>query len=96
MSKKLKTERSSGNVFLDIGFTPDEAQVLMLRAQLMSQLRDIARSRTRRKAAKRLGVSSRHLNHLLHGRIGRLDIDVLVSMLRHAGMHVELRVRKAQ
>jgi predicted XRE-type DNA-binding protein len=58
----------------------------MLRAQLMSQLRDIARSMTPRKAARRFGVSPWRLNHLLSGRIGRLNIDALVSMLpcRHA------------
>jgi predicted XRE-type DNA-binding protein len=58
----------------------------MLRAQLMSQLRDIARSMTPRKAARRFGVSPWRLNHLLSGRIGRLNIDALVSMLRHAGI----------
>jgi len=89
-------KRSSRNVFPDIEFKPDEAQVLMLRAQLMSQLRDIARSMTPRKAARRFGVSPRRLNHLLCGRIGRLNIDALISLLRHAGMRVELRIRGTQ
>ena len=56
MTGKHEMQRDSGNVFLDVGFPPDEAQNLQLRAQLMSQLRDVARGTTQRKAAKKLGV----------------------------------------
>ena len=39
MSTKLKMTRGSGNVFLDIGFAPDEANNLMLRS--MAYRRDL-------------------------------------------------------
>lgn len=60
MTEKLKTVRGSANVFLDVGFAPDEAQSMLLRARLMSHLRDVARG----------------------------------NMLAHAGMRVELKVKK--
>jgi predicted XRE-type DNA-binding protein len=95
MSEKLKRTRGSGNVFLDVGFAPDEAENLLLRAQLMSRIRDIARGMTQREAAKQFDVSQPRLNDLLRGKIGKFSLDALVNMLRHAGMRVELRVKKA-
>ena len=38
MVEKLKIVRGSGNVFLDIGFSPDEAQNLHLRSELMCKI----------------------------------------------------------
>lgn len=94
MTEKLKTERGSGNVFLDVGFPPDEAQNLQLRARLMSHLRDVVRGTPQRDAAKWLGVSLPRLNDLIRGKISKFSLDALVSMLAHAGMRVELKVKK--
>ena len=38
MTGKLKIERGSGNVFLDVGFPPDEPHNLQLRSDLMSRI----------------------------------------------------------
>ena len=95
MSEKLKRTRGSGNVFLDVGFPPEEAENLLLRAQLMSRIRDVARGATQREAAKQLGVSQPRLNDLMRGKIGKFSLDALVNMLAHAGMRVELKVKKA-
>ncbi len=95
MTEKLKIMRGSGNVFLDVGFTPGEADNLLLRAQLMSRVRDAVRSMTQREAVKRFGVMQSRLNDLLRGKIDKFSLDALVNMLGHAGMRVELRVKKA-
>ena len=95
MTEKLKITRGSGNVFLDIGFSKSEAENLLLRAQLMSRVRDAARGMTQREAAKRFGVTQPRLNDLLRGKINKFSLDALVNMLGHAGLHVELHVRKA-
>ena len=95
MSAKLKMTSSSGNVFTDVGFPPDEASNLMLRAQLMSRVRDAARGASQREAAKRFGINQPRLNDVLRGRIDKFSLDALVNMLAHAGMRVELRVKKA-
>ena len=95
MASKLKMTRGSGNVFLDVGFSPDEANNLMLRAQLMTRVRDAARDATQREAAKRFGITQPRLNDVLRGRIDKFSLDALVNMLAHAGMRVELRVKKA-
>lgn len=38
MTERPKIERGSGNVFRDIGFSPEEAQNLQLRSDLMSRI----------------------------------------------------------
>ena len=58
MTGKLKRTRASGNVFVDVGFATDEAENLLLRAQLMSRIRDAARGATQREAAKLFGYGS--------------------------------------
>ena len=95
MTEKLKRTRGSNNVFEDVGFAPDEAENLLLRAQLMSRIRDVARGTPQREAAKQFGVTQPRLNDLLRGKISKFSLDALVNMLGHAGMRVELRVRKA-
>jgi predicted XRE-type DNA-binding protein len=43
MGEKLKIVPGSGNVFLDIGFSPDEAQNLHLRSAVMSKIEHFVR-----------------------------------------------------
>ncbi len=97
MSRRVRIERGSGNVFLDVGFPADEAQNLLLRAELMVQVeRYVKRSGgTQQMAARSLGVTQPRLNQLLKGRIELFSLDALVNMLAKVGMRVELRVRKA-
>src|SRR5689334_160202 len=41
----MKIERSSGNVFRDLGFETEEAESLRLRAELMAELKGLIRAR---------------------------------------------------
>ncbi|OFZ86838.1 MAG: transcriptional regulator [Betaproteobacteria bacterium RBG_16_64_18] len=97
MSEKLKMTRGSGNVFRDLGFPPEEAQNLLLRSDLMTRIeRYVKASGLKQKdAAARLGVTQPRLNDLLKGKIEKFSLDALVNMLGHAGMRVELSVKKA-
>ena len=97
MTEQLKMERGSGNVFADIGFSREEAQNLQLRSDLMTRIeRFVKRSgMTQSDAARALGVTQPRLNDLLRGKIDKFSLDALVKMLGHAGMRVEVRVKKA-
>lgn len=97
MSRRVRIERGSGNVFLDVGFPADEAQNLLLRAELMVQVERYVKRNggTQQMAARSLGVTQPRLNQLLKGRIELFSLDALVNMLAKVGMRVELRVRKA-
>ena len=97
MTEKLKITRVSGNVFRDLGFPPEEAQNLHLRSDLMMRIEHYVKTGglKQKDAAARLGVTQPRLNDLLKGKIGKFSLDALVNMLGHAGMRVELSVKKA-
>jgi predicted XRE-type DNA-binding protein len=97
MTERLKMERGSGNVFSDIGFSPEEAQNLQLRSDLMSRIERFVKRNgmTQTQAARALGVTQPRLNALLKGKIDQFSLDALVNMLGHAGMRVEMKVKKA-
>ena len=97
MAERLKIKRGSGNVFRDIGFSPEKAQNLRLRSELMTRVEQFVKRSdvTQTEAALALGITQPRLNDLLRGKIDKFSLDALVNMLGRAGMRVELRVKKA-
>ncbi len=93
-SDLLITE-STGNVFLDLGFPPDEAQNLLLRADLMIRIEKMIERRrlSQHQAAKLFGVTQPRISDLKRGKIERFSIDGLIAMLGHAGVEVEIRTK---
>jgi predicted XRE-type DNA-binding protein len=85
---------SSGNVFVDLGFSPEEATLLAMRAQLMADLREAiaARGWTQAQAAQALGVGQPRVSDLLRGKWEKFSLDMLVTLAVRAGrrVHVEL------
>lgn len=97
MTKRLKIEKGSGNIFSDLGFPPGEAQNLIMRAELMVKIEQFVRKSgmTQKEAARLLGITQPRLNLLLKRKIGLFSLDALVNMVARAGMQVKLTVRKA-
>ena len=92
----MKVQRSSGNVFRDLGFSPKEAESLRLRAELMVELGRLIKERklTQSAAANLFGVTQPRVSDLMRGKIDLFSIDTLVSMLARAGMRVEFRLAR--
>ena len=92
---KLKITPSSGNVFRDLGFRHDEAEHLLVRADLMIQVQKLIASRRlkQRPAAKILGVTQPRVSDLLRGRIDLFSTDALIDMLARLGAQVRLTVK---
>ena len=90
-----KIHRSTGNVFRDLDFDPDEAENLKLRSDLMIALSKMIKARrlTQAKAAALFRVTHPRVSDLIRGKIDRFSIDTLIAMLAHAGARVELVVR---
>ncbi len=84
---------SSGNVFVDLGYSPDEAAVLQMRADLMADLRKFIKTKklTQAKAAEILGVSQSRVSDLIRGKWKRFSLEMLITLATRAGMHVTLR-----
>jgi predicted XRE-type DNA-binding protein len=84
---------SSGNVFIDLGYSPDEAAILQMRADLMADLRKFIKAKrlTQAKAAEILGVSQSRVSDLIRGKWERFSLEMLIILATRAGMRVSLR-----
>ena len=95
---RIRITRSSGNVFLDLGFAPAEAENLALRASLMTRLERIIREHgwTQREAAAKLGVTQPRISDLGRGKIDRFSVDSLQVLLFRSGHRLDVGIRKAR
>lgn len=89
-----KISESSGNIFLDLGFPPHEAAVLLLRAELAEALRQWMESEslTQSQAAKRLGITQPRVSEIMRGKIELMSLDYMVGLCAKAGVSVEVRL----
>jgi predicted XRE-type DNA-binding protein len=90
---KRKVTESSGNVFLDLGFPPHEAAVMLLRAELAEALRRWMErnSLTQAQAARRLGIAQPRVSEIARGKVELLSLDYLAGLCAKAGITVGLR-----
>lgn len=95
MSKKIT--RSSGNVFIDLGFPPEEAAVLAMRADLMASLRGliIERGWTQQEAARQLDIGQSRVSDLVRGKWEKFSLDMLVTLAARAGQRPSLVMEPA-
>ncbi len=89
-----KVTESSGNIFLDLGFPPHEAAVLLLRAELAEALRQWIESEglTQAQAAKRLGIAQPRVSEIVRGKLELMSLDYLVGLCAKAGVSVQVRL----
>lgn len=89
-------QRSSGDVFRDLGFNADDAAHLRIRATLMARVRRLIdeRALTQSQAAQLFGVTQPRISDLVRGKIDLFSIDGLVDMLVRANCRVSVVVRE--
>jgi predicted XRE-type DNA-binding protein len=92
--EKFKVTKSCGNVFLDLGFSPEEATILAMRSQLMGELRIKIRDMewTQAEAAQILGISQSRVSDLIRGKWDKFSLDMLITLATRAGKKVELKL----
>jgi predicted XRE-type DNA-binding protein len=92
----VRRTRSTGNVFEDAGFPPEEAAHLLIRTDLMLQVSDIIEKRglTQRAAAVALDVTQPRISDLVRGRVELFSIDTLVEMLNRLGVSVTVKTTR--
>lgn len=92
MAKRVS--KSSGNIFLDLGFPAHEASVMLLRAQLAEALRGWMEREhlTQAKAAKRLGIAQPRVSDIARGKVELMSLDYLVGLCIKANLGVGLRL----
>lgn len=96
MTERIR--RSTGNVFKDAGFPPEEAAHLQVRTDLMIQIERVLKEQglTQAKAAAVLGVTQPRISDLVRGRVDLFSIDTLVDMLAKLGMSVTFKMRRSR
>ena len=97
MAKKnvVRVTPSTGNVFRDLGFSKEESEHLLVRADLLIQVQKAIESRRfkQAEAAKLLRVTQPRVSDLLRGRIDLFSTDSLIDMLARLGVGVRLVVK---
>jgi predicted XRE-type DNA-binding protein len=93
MTKPIEYEKSSGNVFADIGL-PDAADHLV-KAKLVLKIDALMRERglKQSEAAALLGVKQPDISKMLHGDFRQFSVERLMRFLVALGQDVEIVVR---
>lgn len=95
---RLKITRSSGNVFRDAGFSADEAEHLLVRADLMIKVQKLIESKhlTQAELAKTLRITQPRVSDLRRGRIDLFSTDALIDILARLGVRVQLVLKPSR
>ena len=90
----MANERSA-SVWDALADTPEEADNLRLRSQLMRILVKTVRAwdLPQKDAARRLHVTQPRLSELLNGKIDKFSLDALVNLLANADLEVDFTVK---
>ena len=91
--KTITFEKSSGNVFADIGFAHPERE--QLKAHLTLQIFRIIKKRglTQVEAGALLGIKQPHVSALMRNRSGNFSVERLMDFLIALGQDVEITVK---
>ena len=92
MNKKLRFEKSSGNVFKDLDL-PDAAE-LFLKAKLGFEVFRIIEKRelTQVEAAKILSVKQPEISQLKQGKFNHYSVERLMTFLNRLNHDIEIRI----
>ncbi len=92
-SKRIHTEKGSGNVFADLGLPHPEQELLKARLTLQIYRLIKARSLKQADAGKILGIKQPHVSALMRNRSGSFSVERLMEFLTALGQDVEITVR---
>jgi predicted XRE-type DNA-binding protein len=91
--KAVRVEKSSGNVFADLGLPHPE--LALLKAKLTLQIYRLIKRRglTQAEAGKILGIKQPHVSALMRNRAATFSVERLMDFLTALGQDVEITVR---
>jgi predicted XRE-type DNA-binding protein len=95
MSKPIEIERSSGNVFADIGLPNPEER--LAKAELAIRIAAAIRARrlTQTRAARILRIDQPKISRLLRGQLSGFSTERLMHFLTRLGRDVEIVIKVA-
>jgi len=81
-----------GNVFLDLGFPPDEAVALKMKAELHSQIIKMAKRYRQAELQKILDENQPRVSDLLTGKISKFSLETLIGYADALHLRPELTI----
>ncbi|MFT5366084.1 MAG: putative XRE-type DNA-binding protein [Candidatus Latescibacterota bacterium] len=96
MGEDFKVEKSSGNIFSDLGFDDEEAKEELLKAQLGAEIFHILKYRklTQTKAAEILGVKQPEISRLKSGKFSYYSVERLMRFLERLNCEVSIHIAR--
>jgi len=94
MDENIKIEKSSGNIFSDLGFGEEEAKEELLKAQLGAEIFRILghRKLTQIRAAEVLGVKQPEISRLKSGNFSYYSVERLMRFLERLNCEVSIHI----
>ena len=82
----------SGNVFIDLGFEPAEAEVMLMRVKVLAQTSQRLKEKgwTQAKAAEELGITQPRVSRLMKGKVEDFSLDMLVTLAGKLGLKPQI------
>jgi predicted XRE-type DNA-binding protein len=93
MAKRIKFERSSGNVFADIGLPNAEEHLVKAKLVLKIDRLIAKRGLKQIEAARLFGVKQPDVSRMLHGDFRQFSVERLMRFLVALGQDVEIIVK---
>lgn len=92
-NRKIRIEKSSGNVFADLGLPNPEQE--LLKARLTLHIHKIVKERglTQAQAGEVLGIKQPHVSALMRNRAGNFSVGRLMEFLTALGQDVRITVK---
>lgn len=89
---KNNIQDSSGNIFLDLGYSHEDAEILKMRADLMAEVRRWIsdNSLTQAEAAEVLQVSQSRISDLVRGKWEKFSLEMLIVLAIRSGFNLTL------
>lgn len=89
---KNEIHESSGNVFLDLGYSSEDAAILRMRADLMAEVRKWISDQglTQAEAAEILQVSQSRISDLVRGKWEKFSLEMLIILAMRSGFNLTL------
>jgi predicted XRE-type DNA-binding protein len=84
----------SSKLFEDLGFSPEQAAALKLKADLNTRIVKAAEGYTQEQLRAKLGTSQPRVSDLLRGKMSKFSLDTLVVYAELLGLRTEIKTSK--
>jgi predicted XRE-type DNA-binding protein len=86
----------SQKLFEDLGFSPQEAAALKLKADLNTRIVKAAAGYTQQELLHKLGTSQPRVSDLLRGKMAKFSLDTLVVYAELLGLRTEIKTTEVK